>query len=451
MYRFLLILCALAAAIFSAPTASADAAPSESAPFRAVTFKLDVTPPIGAAMAYSTHEKRENSIFIRGAVFDDGTSRVVWVSCDYLYICGESYLSWREKIAEAAGTEPLNVFLHAVHQHESMLIAPELNPGPDDDWKTVTDVEYCEKTLADLTALIREKCGGTWTEISQIYTAEQRVWGLGACRRVLDADGKLIDIRWSRCKNPLMHSLPVGLIDPILRTVCFEDASGKKFLAMHFYACHPQTESLRPCVSPDVPGWALRMAEERFPETESIYFNGCGGNVTLGKYNIKTGAEGIQELGTRLGDDLIENMSLLQKRPVGTISIVRAEFEVPGNAAALDEFPGARHERDYIKRTLDLWKTSHVTRLSFGPDVHFLSFELAEVCVEYQLYAQALVPTLFLASAAYANGLTEYIPIAAAYGDKSYESSPHACWVAPEIEKNLKAAIDEVLADLVEH
>ena len=417
---------------------------------KAVTFKLDVTPPLGAAMAYATHESRENPISIRGAVFDDGEKRVVWLACDYLYVCGETYLSWRQKIAQAAGCEPLDVFLHSVHQHESMMVAPEYNPKEGDNWKTVTDISYCEKTISDLTALIREKCAGAWTDIAAIYTAEQRVWGLGACRRVLDQDGKLVDIRWSRCSNPLMHSLPVGVIDPILRTICFEDLAGKKFLALHFYASHPQTESLRPCVSPDVPGYALRMMEAAFPETESIYFTGCGGNVTFGKYNIKRGAEGIAELGERLGGDLIENMSLLQKHDAGKMKIVRAEFDVPFNIAALDEFPGARGERTYVKNTIDLWKKSHVTRLSFGPDVHLLSFELAEVCVEYQLYAQALVPTQFLAAAAYGNGLYEYIPTAAAYGDGSYETQPRNCPVAPEIEAALKGAIDEALNDLTE-
>ena len=427
-----------------------DETPQNAVPLRVVTFKLDVTPQIGSAMAYATHETNEFPIYIRGAVFDDGEKRVAWIACDYLYICGETYLTWREKIAEAIGAEPLNVFLHSVHQHESMLVAPEFNPGPDDSWKKVVDVEYCEKTLADLTALLRKKTAGSWRDVAALYTAEQRVWGLGACRRVLDKNGALVGIRWSRCSNPLMHSLPVGVIDPFLRSVVFEDAAGQKFFAMHFYASHPQTTSLRSCVSPDVPGWALRMMEERFPETEQVYFNGCGGNVTFGKYNIKKDTEGVQELGERLGDCLIRNMSLLQKRPVGKMSIVRAEFDVPFNEKALEEFPGARAERKYIQRTRDLWKTSHATRLSFGPDVHLLSIELGEVCVEYQLYAQALIPTQFLATAAYANGLTEYVPTADAYGDGSYETNPANCPVAPEIEVNIKGALDQVFADLVE-
>ncbi|MBQ1455524.1 MAG: twin-arginine translocation signal domain-containing protein, partial [Thermoguttaceae bacterium] len=122
-----------------------------------VTFKLDVTPDIGATMAYSIHREKKNSIYIRGAVFDDGEKRVVWAACDYLFICGETYLAWREKIAEAAGTEPLNVFLHSIHTHESMWIAPEFNPGPNDDWRKVSDQEYCDKTIAELAALIAEK------------------------------------------------------------------------------------------------------------------------------------------------------------------------------------------------------------------------------------------------------------------------------------------------------
>ena len=415
-----------------------------------VTFKLDVTPEIGATMAYSIHREKKNSIYIRGAVFDDGQKRVVWAACDYLFICGETYLAWREKIAEAAGTEPLNVFLHSIHTHESMWIAPEFNPGPGDDWRKVSDQEYCDKTIAELAALIAEKCAGPWRPIAKLYTAEQRVWGLASCRRVLDKDGKFIDVRWSECTNPQMHQLPVGVIDPLLRSVVFEDADGEKFLAIHFYATHPQTESLRDSVSPDVPGYALRMAEARFPGMEQVYFNGCGGNVTLGKYNVIEDDEGIALLGSRLGKYIIANLGALIEREVGKIEIVRASFDVPYDEERLQMAASNVGNREYVRATIDLWRKSNLTRVSFGPEVHLLSFELCEVCVEYQLYAQSLIPTLFLGAAAYGNCITEYIPTADAYGDGSYESNPRDCVVKPEIEQSLKKAIDEVLADLTE-
>jgi len=423
---------------------------SEEAGLSCVTFKLDVTPEIGAVMAYAVHEERKNPIYIRGAVFDDGEKRIVWAACDYLFISGETYLSWREKIAEAAGADPLNVFLHTIHTHESMWIEPEINPGPGDAWKKTVDPEYCSRTIADLTALIAEKCAGPWRKIAKLYTAEQRVWGLASCRRVLDKEGKLVDVRWSECSNPKMHQLPVGVIDPMLRSVVFEDNSGTKFLAFHFYATHPQTESLRGCVSPDVPGFALRMTEAAFPEMEQVYFNGCGGNVTMGKYNVIENDEGIAALGSRLGKYIIANLGMLHERETGNIEIVQAVFDVPFDEEILKIFPGERGERIYLLRTIDLWKKSHITRISFGPDIHLLSFELSEVSVEYQLYAQSLIPTLFLGTAAYGNGITEYVPTADAYGDGSYETEPRACSVKPEIEQSIKGAIDEVLAGLTE-
>ena len=415
-----------------------------------VTFKLDVTPEIGTTMAYSTHRERKNSIYIRGAVFDDGEKRVVWAACDYLFICGETYIAWREKIAEAAGTQPLNVFLHSIHTHESMWVAPEYNPGPGEDWRKVTDQEYCDKTIAELTALIAEKCAGPWRPIAKLYTAEQRVWGLGACRRVLDENGKLVDIRWSECSNPLMHQLPVGVIDPLLRSVVFEDNAGEKFLAMHFYATHPQTESLRDSVSPDVPGYALRMAEAQFPGMEQVYFNGCGGNVTLGKYNVVDDDEGIAFLGGRLGKYIIANLGALIEREMGKIEVVHATFDVPINEELIKEMPDNRGNRQYVLKTIDLWRQSELSRVSFGPEVHLLSIDFSEVCIEYQLYAQSLIPTLFLGTAAYGNCTMQYIPIAEAYGDGSFESSPGCCMVKPEIEQSLKKAIAEVLADLTE-
>jgi len=428
-----------------------EAAVPEEASLLCVTFKLDVTPEIGAKMAYATHLEKKDSIYIRGAVFDDGEKRIVWAACDYLYICGETYLSWREKMAQAAGTDPLNVFLHSIHTHESMWIAPEYNPGPEDKWEKITDQEYCDKTITDLCALIAEKCSGEWKKIAKLYTAEQRVWGLGACRRVLDKDGKLVDIRWSQCSNPQMHQLPVGVIDPMLRSVVFEDTDGKKFFAMHFYTTHPQTESLRNSVSPSIPGYALRMAEEAFPEMEQVYFDGCGGNVTLGKYNVVPGDEGIAFMGGRLGKYMIANLNALYEREMGKMEVVQAAFDVPFDEDVLKNNPGGRGERIYILKTLDLWKKSHITRISFGPEVHLLSFELGEVCVEYQLYAQSLIPTLFLGAAAYANGLTQYVPIAEAFGDGSFESSRgNCCTMKPEVETAIKGAIDEVLADLTE-
>jgi hypothetical protein len=94
------------------------------------------------------------------------------------------------------------------------------------------------------------------------------------------------------------------------------------------------------------------------------------------------------------------------------------------------------------------WRTYRrpgAVRLSLGPAVHVLSLP-SEVVVDYQLYAQGLVPELFLACAAYADYSYAYLPTAAMYAEGGYE--PKAGMYTPAIEASLKRAIAKTLADL---
>jgi len=42
-----------------------------------VTFKVDVTPPVGEPLAYDPNEKVETPIYVSGIVVDDGKTRAV--------------------------------------------------------------------------------------------------------------------------------------------------------------------------------------------------------------------------------------------------------------------------------------------------------------------------------------------------------------------------------------
>ncbi|MBR2584996.1 MAG: hypothetical protein IKE64_06140 [Thermoguttaceae bacterium] len=131
------------------------------APYKAIRFKVDVTPALGLDMAYCPNNKVDMPIYVGGVILDDGATRVVWCTCDYIYICGETYEQWKQRIAEAAGCPVENVFLHSVHQHDSMMIAPEFTPpagAVDDDGNRIpldgSDPEYVAKSIADITAEI---------------------------------------------------------------------------------------------------------------------------------------------------------------------------------------------------------------------------------------------------------------------------------------------------------
>jgi len=419
-----------------------------------VTFQVDMTPPIGDPLAYVPNEKIDTPIYVSGVVLDDGKTRAVWVSCDYIYICGESYIAWTEMIAERAGTIANHVFLHSVHQHDSIRWAPEYNPKEGETGPLVVNPEYCEKSLADVANAIAKAVSGPWQPVGKLLTAETRLGGLAANRRLVDENGQFAHTRYSGKNPPELQAWPVGKIDPILRTVCFENTEGRCIVALHFYATHPMAAYMRNMVSSDVPGRALRHVQENEHSVAlNIYFTGCGGDVTFGKYNLTGDARSIDQLGMRLGDGMLRNLRRLEEQPIGPLTVKRVAFEVPFDPALrpASEYTGEHAlERRYFLESIDLWRQSDVARLSIGTKVHLLSFTLAEVFIDYQLYAQSLIPEHFLGTAAYGNGVYWYIPTRAAFEENGgYETSDRACAVRPEIDEVLREAIRRCMDEIV--
>ena len=213
---------------------------------------------------------------------------------------------------------------------------------------------------------------------------------------------------------------------------------------------------MRRMVSTDVPGRALRHVEENDDSVAlNIYFSGCGGDVTFGKYNLTGDAQSIDLLGKRLGEGMLRNLQRLEEQPIGPLVVKRVTLEVPFNPALqpASDYKGEHAlERRYLLETIDQWRQATVARMSLGAKVHFLSFDFGEVFVDYQLYAQSLIPEHFLATAAYGNGVYWYIPTRAAFAENGgYETSGLACVVTPEIDEVLRDALrscfDEVIHD----
>ena len=426
---------------------------------RIVTFKVDVTPPVGDMLAYVSNNEIGSPIYVSGIVLDDGKTRTVWVSCDYIYICGESYVMWVEMIAKQAETVKENVFLHAVHQHDSIRWAPEYNAKPSEAGRLHVSLEYCEKSLKDVSEAIAQAVGGPWQSVGKLLTAENRLGGLASTRRLVK-DGKCVGWRGAGENFPAIQAWPVGTIDPILRTVCFENTDGRRIVALHFYAVHPMAVYLKNRVGSEVPGRALRhVAENNNSVALNIYFNGCAAPLGLGKY-ICTSVDdiyGIDKLGKRLGEGMLKNLRHLEEQPLSSIEVKRVAFEVPFKPSLqpASDYANGPHgaefatQRRYLLETLDRWRQSSVARMSLGPGVHFLSFELSEVFVDYQLYAQSLIPEHFLATAAYGNGVYWYIPNKEAYEEGDYEVSDKGSIVTSEIDGILREALRKCFAEVI--
>jgi hypothetical protein len=271
---------------------------------------------------------------------------------------------------------------------------------------------------------------------------------------LVDENGTFAHTRFSGKNPPALQAFPVGKIDPLLRTACLEGTNRQRIAALHFYATHPMAAYRRNMVSTDVPGRALRhVAENDDSVALNIYFTGCGGDVTFGKYNLTGDIHAIETLGKRLGEGMLQNLRQLKEQPMGSIEVKRVAVKVPFNPEILpaSTYSGEHaQERRYLLETLDRWRQSSLARMSIGSNVHFLSFALAEPFVDYQLYAQSLIPEHFLATAAYGNGVYWYIPTAAAFEENGgYETSGRACVVTPEIDGILREALRQCFAEII--
>src|SRR5262249_28560581 len=118
----------------------------------------------------------------------------------------------------------------------------------------------------------------------RIGTGKAKVSEVASNRRIIGEDGKAKASRTSATKDPKIRAEPEGLIDPWLRTLSFWDGD-KPRAALHYYATHPMSYYGDGRVSSDFCGLARQKRQDDDPKVFQVYFTGCAGNVTAGKYN----------------------------------------------------------------------------------------------------------------------------------------------------------------------
>ena len=264
---------------------STSGARAEEARLRVATFRCDVTPPVGEAI-YSSYQPLavvEHPLLAKGIVLEDAGRRYVLCAVDWCELCNSTHLLFRSEMAAAAETDVSCVAVQTVHQHTAPM-------GDADAFKLLEEVEnppphlpvaFFDEVAGRLAVAVRQSLGRL-EPFDAFGKGKARVERVASSRRVVGDDGR-IRVRWSSCKDPELRAEPEGYIDPMLKTITL--ARGEQPLVrMHYYAVHPQSFYGDPRASYDFPG----IARERLQEKEGvfqIYFTGCAGDVTAGKYN----------------------------------------------------------------------------------------------------------------------------------------------------------------------
>ncbi|MGH7142591.1 MAG: hypothetical protein ACREJ2_00480 [Planctomycetota bacterium] len=430
---------------------------------RCAPFTVDLTPPPGFPLAYGFNTRADGPIHLRGVVLEDGARRTVLAAAEVIGFYGGAYGLWRRALASATGTPVGRVLLHAVHQHDSLLPLspravellhgkPGAEPGEGAAWRALL-----ARTAGAIRAQIAPR--RAWRTVARVGTAERRLTGLAGNRRMLDADGKVFAMRWSMTPRRDLKRLPVGNIDPLLRSVGLFDARGELLASLHFYASHPMAAYGRQRACADVPGVALAALRRAQQERGThLYFTGCAADVTFGKYTTPDLGANLRVLGGRLGAGLCANVAALRPEVAPRLSWRRRRFALTLaarlKAATLRaEIAAAptRHDATWKAVTLEAvedWRRlrrAEALRLTLAPGIHVISLP-SEIPVEFQQFAQAQAPEHYVACAAYADMNYQYLSPPHFFREGGYE--PSANVATGQGGEACLTAIAALLADL---
>ena len=432
------------AAGLAAPLLSS--APAAS-PLRVAAFRADATPPLGEPLIWVAPATQIlDPLWAKGIILDDGQQRIVLCAIDWCGIGSSTYRLFTQRIAEAAATSVPNVSLHSVHQHTAPYIDGDgcalLRQMPD------PPLLMSDKALDLVTTRIAQavrKAAGRLQTVDQIGIGDAEVESVASARRIID-NGALVTRYSTGGRDPKIAALPEGDIDRHLRTLTF--ARGNKPVArLHYYATHPQTFCCDGRITADFVG-AAREQLERMEGVPQIYFTGCAGDVTVGKYN-DTSAAAYNALKQRLFAGMKAAAAATRYSPASPLTWKSAQLVPPQRISAVPDLTQMSG-----RPAQDLYRAAIVAAFATRKqplELHALQIGEAvilhlpgEPMLFFQSYARKQAPSKAIMVAGYGDISPGYLCTEEAFKQGGYE--PSASNVGAPIEAELVQAIRELMA-----
>jgi hypothetical protein len=447
--KFLLISTVITFAFFIGSQTSAD-----DDGFRIATFQCDVSPPLdGHPLIWVLKAKTlETPLLARGVILENGRNRYLLCAVDWCGLCNSSYELFRQKLANAAGAPLSNVAVQCVHPHTA--------PYTDGDAQKILDkvgglpmfcdFEFMDRVTDRLAGAVKGALGRL-EPFDSIGVGSAVVDQVASSRRIHHG-GKFYG-RSSSTKDPKLRALPEGRIDPVLKTISFM-RDKKPLVRLHYYATHPQTFYGDPRISSDMPGFARAEIEKTDPAMQ-IYFNGCGGDIAMGKYNDRS-PKSRDELTGRLVDAMRRSIESTRYELLKSIVWRTADVRLPeriDTGYSLEDNIEKLHDLKQSKRnrlraatriafTQRIDRPIELTSLQLNDDLYIVNL-CGECLLEFQLYAQRVRPDVTVAVAAYGDLGPGYICPDAEFEVGGYE--PSASRAGQGCEPIMKRAIDQLL------
>ncbi len=447
-------------AIGTGVSAAATESPQSTSALKIGTFRFDVTPPIGHSLCggwIKPVEAVDDPLEAIGYVLQGHGKPIVVCVVDWTGLLNSAHMKWRQALAEAAGTTIDRVTVHCVHQHNAPFACLDADQiiAAQGDLPLTIEREFFDNCLRSAKTSVQQALQAP-VPITHIASGQAAVLKVAGNRRLIGLDGKVRSQRGSSSKLAAHQRYPEGLIDPMLKQVAFYNGD-QKVAACYYYACHPMSYYGDGRVSSDFCGLARKQMQIDDPDCTHLYFNGCGGNIGAGKYNdgskemrpilMQRMLAGMQESTKNLRPEKIASVNWVTQdilppvNPAIDVEKLMAQITDPKESVVNRNRPAyavawARRAQNKIPLTLGGLHINEVTMLHLP----------SECFVEYQLRAQAQVPTRFVACAAYGDGGPWYVPTADAYPQGGY--APSVAWCSSAIDPMLSTGIQSLLRNV---
>jgi hypothetical protein len=408
-------------------------AASAASPSRVAAFTADVTPPLGEPLIWvQPATEILDPLLAKGLLLETPNGRILICAMDWCGIGGSTYRLFRSVLAAAA--EAKFVALHSVHQHT----APYIDGDAYDllDELPNPPLRMSRKAIdgigASLAAAVR-KSVSVLQPFDSIGFGSAEVQSVASARRIVKDDGTILTRFSTGGKDPKLAALPEGRIDPMLRTVTFAKGD-RPLVRLHLYATHPQTFCCDGRVTADFVG-AARETLERESGIPQVYLNGCGGDVTVGKYNDSSD-EARRQLAARLLAAMRASSANTRFSPASTITFGSTPVSLP---PVRNKPPQDPYKDTITKAFVSRRKPLEIGSIEAGP-VQML-FLPGEPMLEFSRYARSLGREVL--AAGYGDISPGYLCTDEAYRQGGYE--PSASNVGPGTEAALKNAIRKLV------
>lgn len=427
-----------------------------SSPIRLSCFRADVTPPLGSPLCggwIKPVEKVSEPLLALGVVLQGDFQPIVLCAVDWCEVHNRDHYQWREALARAVGTTADRVAVQSLHQHNAPIadtLACEALRSAGSPFR-LFDTDWGEEAIAEVARAARGSLPAA-QQVTHVAAGSARVEQVASNRRLLGSDGKVRAMRHSATRDAAIRELPEGTIDSELKSIALFNGE-EKLAVLHYYATHPMSYYGDGVVSSDFVG----LARQRRSDADGvvhIYFTGCGGNITAGKYNDGSPANRV-----RLADR-IHSAMLAAERTAVRHALDQVDWRVeplPLQPPAHWQLPAlmqslhdpalapAKRGETALKIAYLQYAPQHpipCSCLSLGKHVRIVHLP-GEPFVEYQLFAQQIAAERTVAVAGYGDGGPGYLPLERSFTEGGYE--PTWAFARPDSEKLIKTALEKLL------